>query len=66
MGSNPSHFSRNGGGKDRVLGIPDADLKQFPVEVVSWRESQQFIEKLNALEQEKQSGWGSFPEGRHS
>ncbi len=35
-GVNPSHFSRSGGGKDEVKGIPDEELKRFPVELVSW------------------------------
>jgi uncharacterized protein (TIGR02996 family) len=34
MGSNPSWFSRTGGGKDKVAMISDADLEQFPVELV--------------------------------
>ena len=40
MGNNPSYFSRNGGGKDRVKDISDEDLKQFPAEDVSWDEAQ--------------------------
>lgn len=55
MGANPSHFSRTGPGKDAVKGIPDADLKRFPVEEVSWDDCQLFIKKLN--EKEKESGW---------
>ena len=51
----PSHFSRNGRNKDAVKDIPDADLKRFPVEGVSWDDCQLFIQKLN--EQEKESGW---------
>jgi eukaryotic-like serine/threonine-protein kinase len=54
-GQNPSHFSRNGGGKDAVKDIPDADLKRFPVESVSWDDCQLFIKKLN--EKEKDTGW---------
>ena len=50
MGNNPSWFSRSGGGKDKVKDIPDADLKQFPVEQVSWNDAQEFIKKLNAKE----------------
>src|SRR6266481_2721525 len=36
MGNNPSWFSRNGGGKDKIKDIKDQELKQFPVEGVSW------------------------------
>ena len=35
--------------------IADAELKQFPVENVSWEDCQLFIKKLN--EREKESGW---------
>jgi uncharacterized protein (TIGR02996 family) len=51
MGSNPSHFSRTGDGKDKVTNIPDADLKQFPVENVSGTNVRTFIRKLNEREQ---------------
>ena len=54
MGNNPSYFSRSGPGKDQVKDIPDADLKLFPVEQVSWNDSQEFIKKLN----EKEAGRG--------
>ena len=54
MGNNPSHFFRGGEGKDNVKDIPDADLKLFPVEKVSWNDSQDFIKKLN----EKDAGRG--------
>jgi eukaryotic-like serine/threonine-protein kinase len=50
MGNNPSYFSRNSGGKDKVKDIPDADLKLFPVEQVSWDNAQEFIIKLNKKE----------------
>src|SRR5271166_165691 len=32
MGKNPSYFSRDGKGKDKVKDIKDEELKQFPVE----------------------------------
>jgi formylglycine-generating enzyme required for sulfatase activity len=55
MGNNPSHFSRAGKGKDDVKDIKDEDLKQFPIEMVSWNDAQKFIKKLN--QQEKGKGW---------
>jgi formylglycine-generating enzyme required for sulfatase activity len=55
MGNNPSLFSRGGKGKEKVKGITDDELKQFPVEWVSWLDVQEFIKKLN--ENERGSGW---------
>jgi eukaryotic-like serine/threonine-protein kinase len=55
MGRNPSWFSRDGAGKDQVKDLKDEDLKQFPVESVSWDDAQAFIKKLN--EKEKGKGW---------
>jgi formylglycine-generating enzyme required for sulfatase activity len=55
MGKNPSYFSREGKGKDKVKDIKDDDLKQFPVEQVSWDDVQEFIKKLN--EKEKGKGY---------
>jgi formylglycine-generating enzyme required for sulfatase activity len=54
-GSNPSHFSRTGGGRGAVKDVPDADLKRFPVENVSWEDIQGFLAKLN--EQAQETGW---------
>jgi formylglycine-generating enzyme required for sulfatase activity len=54
MGNNPSAFSRDGISKDKVKDIPDADLKLFPVEQVSWNDAQDYIKKLN----EKEAGRG--------
>jgi eukaryotic-like serine/threonine-protein kinase len=54
MGKNPSWFSRDGNGKDKVKDIKDEDLKQFPVESVSWEDAKEFIKKLN----EKEKGRG--------
>jgi formylglycine-generating enzyme required for sulfatase activity/serine/threonine protein kinase len=55
MGNNPSRFSRNGEGKEKVKHISDADLKRFPVDKVSWDDVQEFLKKLNKREQGK--GW---------
>lgn len=62
-GKTPSHFRRGGPGNDAVAGIPDGELKRFPVECVSWDDCQKFIKMLNDREQNtggffrKGSGW---------
>ena len=55
MSNNPSGFSRAGEGKEGVKDINDEDLKQFPVEQVSWDDARDFIKKLN--EKEKGKGY---------
>jgi formylglycine-generating enzyme required for sulfatase activity len=71
MGYNPSHFSRDGskakngdyfvftppaGGKDKLQGVSDADLGNFPVENVSWKDAQAFLDAMNARAEEKSKG----------
>jgi serine/threonine protein kinase/formylglycine-generating enzyme required for sulfatase activity len=50
MGNNPSHFSTNGGGKDRVTGH---STDQCPVENVSWFDAIKFCNKLSEKESRK-------------
>jgi formylglycine-generating enzyme required for sulfatase activity/serine/threonine protein kinase len=50
----PSWFSRTGGGKDMVKDITNAELKRFPVENVSWDDTEVFLEHLN---KDKETGW---------
>src|SRR5262249_54907768 len=57
MGHNPSYFSRTGEGKDKVKDVSDEELKDFPVEQVSWKQAQEFVEWMNAREKDKKSGW---------
>ncbi len=56
MGPNPSWFSREGRGQDRVRDIAEAELAQFPVESVSWKDCQEFLARLNAREKTA-GGW---------
>ena len=55
MGNHVSHFSRNGPGKDAVKDVSDADLKRFPVGLVSGKDCQEFATRLN--QQLKEVGW---------
>lgn len=70
MDYNPSFFSRDGkkaaegtykvdpaAGKEKVKDIKDADLKEFPVENVSYDEAVKFCNKLNEKEKNRLSGW---------
>lgn len=47
MGTNPSHFSPLGQGKDQVAGM---DTSSHPVEQVSWYDAAEFCAKLSQLE----------------
>ena len=55
MGANPSWFSRTGPSHNNVLGISDEELKLFPVETISWDDTQEFIKRLN--EKERGNGY---------
>jgi formylglycine-generating enzyme required for sulfatase activity len=48
MGDNPSHFSRTGGGSDKVVGQSTA---RFPVENVSWLDAVRFCNALSKVEE---------------
>jgi formylglycine-generating enzyme required for sulfatase activity len=50
MGNNPSHYSANGEGKDRVAGQP---TDRYPVENVLWLDAIQFSNKLSEKEGKK-------------
>jgi formylglycine-generating enzyme required for sulfatase activity len=47
MGKNGSWFSRNGSSRQKVQGM---DTGRFPVDNVSWRDAQQFCERLSELD----------------
>ena len=50
MGTNPSFFSANGGGKQRV---ESKDTSAYPVERVSWNDAVEFCKKLSDKEGKK-------------
>ncbi len=53
MGKNPSYFSAQGDGKDKVVGL---DTSRFPVDQVSWDEAVEFCRKLSEMPEEKKAG----------
>jgi uncharacterized protein (TIGR02996 family) len=53
MGSNPSHFSGKGGGKQEVRGL---DTCAFPVESVSWEDTAVFLNELSGRAEERSTG----------
>jgi eukaryotic-like serine/threonine-protein kinase len=59
MGASPSEFSATGKSKDRVTG---KDTKQFPVEMVSWQDTDEFCSRLTEMPAEKAAGrWYRLP-----
>jgi formylglycine-generating enzyme required for sulfatase activity len=53
VGTNPSWFSPQGGGKDDVA---NQDTRRFPVERVTWHDAVEFCRKLSDLPEEKRAG----------
>jgi formylglycine-generating enzyme required for sulfatase activity len=53
VGSNPSHFSASGGGKDKVKG---KDTRRLPAENVSWDDAVEFCRRLSELPEDKRAG----------
>jgi formylglycine-generating enzyme required for sulfatase activity len=56
MGANPSQFRRGGARQNDVQNVAEKDLDDFPVETVTWHDTQKFIDKLNALPAERNAG----------
>ena len=53
VGTNPSHFSSTGQGKDKVVG---QDTRRLPVEQVSGYEALEFCRELSEVKEEKAAG----------
>ena len=53
MGASPSEFSATGKSKDKVAG---QDTKRFPVEMVSWQDTDEFCSRLSEMAEEKSTG----------
>jgi uncharacterized protein (TIGR02996 family) len=54
MGANPSDFSRARVAGNRAWRLGEADLRQLPVERVSWDDVQKFLARLN---EGRRDGW---------
>jgi formylglycine-generating enzyme required for sulfatase activity len=50
MGTNPSFFSTNGPGENRLKTVSVPERGRLPVEKVSWHDCQAFLKKLNEIE----------------
>ncbi len=53
QGTNPSWFSKTGGGQKKVAGL---DTSRFPVERISWNDAVEFCKKLSERPAEKAAG----------
>jgi formylglycine-generating enzyme required for sulfatase activity len=53
MGTNPSFWSKTGGG---AAAVANFDTDDFPVDTVSWDDAQDFCKKLSALPAERLAG----------